>query len=173
MQSKFNIIDSKQKVAVIAAFCINTRAIGKNGKIPWNIPEDLHLFKKITSGSAVIFGRKTFESIGRPLPERFNIVLSRNNDFSAESVATAHSLQEGLLLAENAGYEKIFICGGAKVYEEGLLFANTIYATEVSGNFEGDAFFPEIPETFTETERTACSDGKYNWEFVTYQRKKS
>lgn len=167
-------LKSSIEVALIAAFCVKTRAIGKNGRIPWLIKEDLEYFKGLTTGSAVIFGRKTFESIGSALPGRTNIILSRNNDFSAENAAVVPSLEKAIEEAERSGCRKAFICGGGKVYEEGLSLAETIYTTEVEGCYEGDAFFPQIdPSVFEEISRISRSNESHSWDFVIYQRKKS
>lgn len=179
MQLKSKTLDSYKKnaeVAVIAAFCVKTRVIGKDGKIPWMIKEDLSHFKELTSGKghAVIFGRKTFESIGHALPNRLNIILSKNPDFKAQNAFVVKSLKEALDLAEKQKCKKIFICGGGKIYEEGIKIAEKIFATEISGNFEGDTFFPYISsDDFTECQRIKYSNTNYSWDFVTYQRNKS
>ena len=158
------------EIAVIAAFAKNSRVIGNKSKIPWNIPEDLHRFKKLTTGSAAIFGRKTFESIGKALPGRYCIVLSKNPDYCPNGAKKAASLKEALTIAESAGFNKIFICGGQSVYEEGIKYADLIYATEVSGNFDGDRFFPEIDDSIFSDAGHEKHEGEIPFEYILYRR---
>ncbi len=163
--------NEKMEIALIAAFSKNGRVIGKNSKIPWNLPEDLHRFKALTTGNAVIFGRKTFEGIGRALPERYNIVLSRDPAFVPNGAVKCASLKDALQACEAAGFKKVFICGGQAVYEEGIKNADLIYATEICGNFTGDRFFPEIDQSvFYAAEREKHS-GKIPFEYVLYRKK--
>jgi dihydrofolate reductase len=119
------------------------RCIGKDGQIPWHLPEDLKHFKRTTLGHAVIMGRKTYESIGRPLPKRRNIVVSRNADLRVEGCEVAPSLETAIALAREQD-ELPFVIGGAAIYEAALPFATTVYLTEINREVEGDAFFPEI-----------------------------
>ena len=118
-------------ISIIASYSTKSRAIGKNGKIPWEIPEEKLYFKSLTVGNAVIMGRKTFESIGKILPERMNIVISKNNFFEGKNLVTVKNLGEAIKSAENLGFEKIFIAGGENVYREALPFAERLYLTEV------------------------------------------
>ena len=136
----------KPEIIIIVAFSKNGRIIGNNGRIPWTLPEDLQHFKELTTGNAIIMGRKTFESIGRVLPERMNIVVTRNKDFCVEDAYIAKSPEKAIEIAKNAGYKKIFICGGQQIYQQMMDYADYIYATEVCGEYEGNAFFPEINE---------------------------
>ena len=163
----------KPEIIIIVAFSKNGRIIGNNGKIPWNLPEDLRRFKELTTGNAIIMGRKTFESIGRALPERMNIVVTRNKDFCVEDAYIAKSLEKAIEIAKNAGYKKIFICGGQQIYQQMMDYADYIYATEVCGEYEGDAFFPKINENeFVEVKREKCEnhERKMKWEFVYFNR---
>lgn len=150
-------------ISLVVAYAKN-RVIGKNSAIPWDIPGDRFYFKSLTIGSAVIMGRKTFESIGSPLPERLNIVLTRGNDSllhkddSTAPLIFSPSLEKAIEIAKENGYEKIFIIGGETVYREALEkhIPETLYISEIEGDFEGDAYFPLIDEkewTLSESER--------------------
>lgn len=128
-------------VSLIVAMSQN-RVIGYQNKLPWHLPEDLKRFKEITTGHTVIMGRKTFESIGRPLPGRKNIVLTRNPGYRAEGVVVFSGLTEALG-AVPAG-EEVFILGGAEVFREALPLADKIHLTLIHKEFQGDTFFPEL-----------------------------
>jgi len=130
----------------IAAMSLN-RVIGAGNKIPWHLPEDFKWFKKMTTGQVIVMGRKTYESIGRPLPNRTTIVLSRS-PLTISGVRIAADLKElGTLESELAGRE-IFICGGAQVYEQALPMCSDLYLTLVKRNVEGDTFFPAFEDKF-------------------------
>jgi len=127
----------------IAAMSLN-RVIGAGNKIPWHLPEDFKWFKQMTTGQVIVMGRKTFESIGKPLPNRDTIVLSRS-DFQHPGVKTARSLEElPALAAERA----VFICGGAEVYAQALPLCSDLYLTQVKRHVEGDTFFPPFEDRF-------------------------
>ena len=163
----------KPEIIIIVAFSKNGRIIGNNGRIPWTLPEDLRHFKELTTGNAIIMGRKTFESIGRVLPERMNIIVTRNKDFCVEDAYIAKNPEKAIEIAKKAGYKKIFICGGQQIYQQMMNYADYIYATEVCGEYEGDAFFPEINENeFVEVKREKCEnhESKMKWEFVYFNR---
>ena len=130
-------------ICIIAAAAGNG-VIGSGGRIPWNIPEDMAYFRRVTYGGAVIMGRRTYEEIGRPLPGRLNIVVTSGRKFRAEGLLYADSLKKAVELARRSGKEDIFLCGGASVYREGLDIADRIYLTEIDKEYEGDVFFPEI-----------------------------
>ncbi|QFT89298.1 Dihydrofolate reductase [Bacillus sp. THAF10] len=117
--------------------------IGKNNDLPWRLPADLAYFKKITLGNTVVMGRKTFESIGKPLPKRKNIILSRNN-YKAEGCETFHSIGE--VIKTSKPNNEIFVIGGAKVFEEALPHADFLYLTYIDEEFEGDTYFPPLNE---------------------------
>lgn len=116
--------------------------IGVDNHLPWNIPEDLKRFKKVTTGHPILMGRKTFESIGKPLPNRTNIIISRNKEYRAEGTVTCTSIEEALEWANKApGSEEIFVIGGAEIFKMALPMAKRIYLTIVHWPFEGDVHF--------------------------------
>lgn len=125
-------------ISIIAAISRNG-VIGKDGRIPWNIPEDLAYFKKVTMEKTVIMGRKTYESIGKPLSGRQNIVVSSHNVFYGDNCITVKSFSEAL--RKSSGSE-IFICGGYSLYKDALKLAQKLYLTEIDADFDGDTFFP-------------------------------
>lgn len=127
-------------LSIIAAMSAN-RVIGINNTIPWKLPEDLKYFKKLTLGKSIIMGRKTFESIGRALPSRENIVMTQQQTYQVQGVKVAHSLKEAIELAENP---EIFIIGGAEIYKQSLPLVETVYLTLIEKNFDGDAYFPKL-----------------------------
>ena len=148
------------------------RTIGKDGGMPWHLPADLKHFKRTTLGKPVIMGRRTFESIGRPLPDRRNIVLTRGG-FQAEGVETANSLEEALEMTETA--EETVIIGGADVFERALPKADRIYLTRVHGHFEGDTHFPPFDhndwEVASVENRDADADNAFPLTFIELHRK--
>jgi len=127
----------------IAAMSLN-RVIGAGNKIPWHLPEDFKWFKEMTTGHVIVMGRKTFESIGKPLPNRETVVLSRSQ-FDLAGARTIHSLDE---LSSLAGSRQVFICGGAEVYAQALRMCSDLYLTLVKRTVEGDAFFPPFEDQF-------------------------
>jgi dihydrofolate reductase len=130
-------------LSIIVAMSQN-RVIGVNNELPWRLSEDLKRFKQLTMGNRIIMGRKTYESIGKPLPGRENIVLTRQKEFSPEGVTVIHDMN---LLQESVGQsQEDFIIGGAQLYEQSLAWANKIYLTVIEKEYEGDAFFPELSE---------------------------
>lgn len=152
------------------------REIGIRGKIPWRLPEDLKRFKKLTTGHTLIMGRKTYESIGRPLPNRKNIIVTRNKGFSApEECLVVGSLQEALDLTMND--PETFIIGGAEIYTQALPLVQRMYLTKVDGNFEADTFFPELDLSqwkIVETVNNPKSEtNPFDFSFVLYERKKT
>ena len=129
-------------VSAIAAIGEN-RELGLNGKIPWHIPEDFKHFKKITTGHPVIMGRKTFESIGKPLPGRTNIIITRNTDFKAAGCIVVDSIKKAIEEAKKYNQEEIFVIGGGEIYKQALPYIDKLYLTVVKGSFEADAYFPD------------------------------
>lgn len=129
------------------------RGIGINNTLPWKLPEDMAHFKRLTTGHPVIMGRKTYDSIGRPLPNRRNIVVTRNAEWRAEGVETVHSLDQARALV--AAEAEAFIIGGAQVYAEALALADQLIVTEIGRAFECDAFFPPLGAEWQEMERQA------------------
>jgi dihydrofolate reductase len=123
------------------------RVIGVDNRLPWSIPEDLKRFKRITNGHPIVMGRKTYESIGRVLPGRTNIVITRERLYRVEGGAVVHSLDEALEWARRSpGADEIFVIGGAEIFRLALPLAHRIYLTEVKWPFEGDTFFPDFDE---------------------------
>ncbi|MDB2384505.1 dihydrofolate reductase [Endozoicomonas sp.] len=145
------------KIAMIAAVAENN-AIGINNKMPWYLPGDLRYFKAVTMGKPIIMGRKTFESLGKPLPGRTNIVITRDQQYNHDGVRVVHSLEDALSLAESIamidGVSELMVIGGAEIYRQALPKAERLYLTRVYQRFEGDAFFPEFDErNWTEVTR--------------------
>lgn len=128
------------EITIIAATGLK-RQLGLKGKIPWHLPEDLKNFKKVTMGHHILMGRKTFESLGKPLPGRVNIVISSNLK-EGEGFKVFKTLKEGVDFAKSSGESELFICGGSKIYEEALSFASFMYLTQVSYDGDADAYFP-------------------------------
>ena len=158
-------------IIIIAAIARNN-ALGKDNQLIWHLPADPKRFKKVTSGHHVIMGRKTYESLGKPLPNRTNIVISRNKDYTAEGCIVRNSLEEAVESAKNDSSP--FILGGAEIYKQGIEFADILDLTFIHHDFEADAFFPEIdPEIWEEISRQdfkADGKNKYDYSFVTYKR---
>jgi dihydrofolate reductase len=144
--------------------------IGKGQDLPWHQSTDLKRYKKLTLGHPIIMGRRTLESMGRPLPGRQNIVLTRNLDFEHEGVEVAHTLEEAIHKAES---DDVFVIGGAKVFEAALPIANKIYATRIRAVVDGDVFFdPDLSHWLEESAEVyrADADNQYDYEFVNYVR---
>lgn len=147
------------------------RVIGKDNELIWHLPEDLKYFRKTTSGHSVIMGRKTFESIGRPLPKRTNYIITRDKNFSAEGCIVINNIND---ILNNNTNEEIFIIGGAEIYKLFLPFADKLYITEIESEFEGDTFFPEFDKNvWTEIfKEKGLKDEKnpYDYYFKIYQK---
>lgn len=131
-------------LAIIVAYSKENRVIGCNGKIPWNIPEDLLNFKELTTGNAIIMGRKTFESIGHALSNRLNIIVSSKFNIKTVDCISAYNLQNAINLAKQNNYKNIFICGGESLYKESINLCDRLFITEIKGKYNGDVFFPKI-----------------------------
>jgi dihydrofolate reductase len=148
------------------------RGIGVDNKLPWHLPEDLAHFKRVTLGHPIIMGRKTFDSIGRPLPKRRNIVVTRNAGWQHDGVDVALSLQDAVALV---GDEEASIIGGAQVFAESMALADRMIVTEIDHVFRCDTFFPAIdPSFWTETarERHRSEANGFGYSFVTYEKRK-
>ena len=167
-------------LAIIVAAARNG-VIGRNNALPWYLPGDLQYFKRITMGKPVVMGRKTFESIGRPLPGRTNVVVSRDPHFSAEGIKTVHSLDEALELAADIalidGVDELVVIGGEQIYLEALPRARRLYLTEVHADVEGDARLPSVRwEEWREVSRerhSAQGANPYDYSFVVFERLQS
>lgn len=133
----------KPRVSIIVAMAKN-RVIGANNALPWHLSSDLKRFKALTMGHHIIMGRKTFESIGRVLPGRTSIVVTRNESYRPAGLIVAHSVDDALALG--AGDDEIFVIGGEQLYRGAIPFADRVYLTEIDRNFEGDSFFPEMEQ---------------------------
>lgn len=129
------------KISLIAAMASN-RAIGLNKQMPWHLSVDLKKFKQITMGFPVLMGRKTFESIGKPLPGRTNIIITRNPDYKQQHCMVFNNVEKAIAACQQ--YDEMFVIGGAALYELMLPVASTLYLTQINKRFEGDTFFPEI-----------------------------
>ena len=132
-----------------------TLTIGRNNIMPWHIPEDLKYFKRITMGHPVIMGRKTYDSIGKPLPGRFNIVITRNSELKIDGCVTVNSLKEAVKIAKAKDKDEIFIIGGGQIYKEAMRIASKIYLTAVDKVVKGDALFPKITPKWKEQSRSS------------------
>ena len=159
------------KISMIAAIASKNRAIGKNNELIYHISEDLKRFKKITSGHIVIMGRKTFQSIGKPLPNRINIVITRNPNFYEENVIVTHSLDEALHLAElKAPDDEVFIIGGGQIYKEAIGKADKLYLTIIEGNPDADTFFPDYSDFKKVVSEESRESEGYKYKFLTLER---
>ena len=162
---------TRPHISIVVVMAQN-RTIGINNTLPWRCPEDLKYFKALTMGHHMIMGRKTFDSIGKPLPGRTTVVVTRDRSLKIEGCLLAHSLPEAIAVC--AGDEEIFIVGGAELYAQSLPLVDTLYITEIQQDVEGDAHFPE----FSRAEWQEISHEKRNQEtpqpleyhFVTYRR---
>ena len=160
----------RPRVALIAAVAANG-TIGLDNRLPWRLPEDLRRFKALTLGHPVVMGRRTWDSIGRPLPGRTNIVVTRSTRFAAPGALIAHTLDEALAAA--AAADEVFVIGGGDLYRAALPLAHRLLLTEIRRDFAGDAFFPAFDRAaFRETSRQPqpAADG-LEYDFVEYQRR--
>ena len=160
-----------RRVALIAAVARNG-VIGANNSLPWHLPEDLRRFRALTSGHTVIMGRRTWESIGKPLPNRQNVVVSHQTGLRLSGASVATSLEEAVTLATLP--DPVFVIGGEALYRSALPFADVLYLTEIERDFVGDARFPAFERSaWRETAREACEpagDGGFAYHFATYER---
>jgi dihydrofolate reductase len=156
-------------VSVIAAMARN-RVIGINNTLPWRLPEDLKHFKALTMGHHIIMGRKTYDSIGRPLPGRTTVIVTRDPHYRMEGCLVAHSPEAAI--ASCGDDAEIFFVGGAELYRQVLPLADRLYITEIQGDYVGDARFPEFDQTvWREASRERhVSQAGLGYDFVTYQR---
>lgn len=161
------------RISIIVAMAQN-RTIGINNTLPWRCPEDLRHFKTLTMGHHMIMGRKTFDSIGKPLPGRTTVVVTRNPELKIDGCIVTHSLDEAITAC--AGDDEIFIVGGAELYAQALPLAETIYLTEIQQDVSGDAHFPAFHATewreVAREPRLQKAPTPLQYHFVTYQRSK-
>lgn len=160
------MIMEERCISMIAAIGKN-RELGKGNDLLWKIPEDLKRFKEITKGHSVIMGRKTYESIGRPLPNRTNIVITRDLNWAAEGVFPVASMEEAIELAKlKPGNDELFVIGGAQMYTLGLSYADKLYLTLIDDVKEADSFFPEYERLFPRKQIIGSDEFegvKYSW----------
>lgn len=166
------------RLALIVAQGRN-RVIGHQNRLPWHLPEDLRYFKQVTLGKPIIMGRKTFESIGKPLPGRTNIVISRDVQWTADNIKIVRSLEEAIEIAEAQalidGVEESVVIGGAQIYAQSLASVDRLYLTQVEAKPEGDAYFPEIDyAAWQELDRKSYpagdAPGHYAYSFLVLER---
>jgi dihydrofolate reductase len=165
-------------LSVIVAVAENG-VVGKNNALPWYLPADLMYFKKVTMGKPILMGRKTFESIGKPLPGRSNIVLSRNRGYAAEGVRVVASLQQAVELASDIalidGRDELMVIGGAAIYALAIPLADRLYITEVHAEVDGDAHLPAVDwrewQEVSRERNTAVEPNRYDFSFVVYHRR--
>ncbi|OGN29313.1 MAG: hypothetical protein A3A33_03805 [Candidatus Yanofskybacteria bacterium RIFCSPLOWO2_01_FULL_49_25] len=159
-------------LSLIAAFG-NNRAIGEKNTLPWSMPADLKRFREVTSGHPIIMGRKTYESIGRPLPKRLNIVVTRDQSLALPGCTVAHSLDEALATMGTA--EEAFVIGGGQLFAEALPRADRMYLTFINATFPGDVFFPEYDTAqwreISREDHVADAENPHPYSFVTLERK--
>jgi dihydrofolate reductase len=157
------------KLSAIVAMAAN-RCIGKDNTLPWRLPADLKRFKQLTLGHTLILGRKTYESIGRPLPGRTMLVVTRQRDYAPEGVQVAHSLEEAL---ERASGDEVFIAGGAELYRQAMDRVERLHLTQVHADYEGDTFFPEVDLSawrLVSEEHHPATPSEPAFSFLTYER---
>lgn len=153
-------------VGLIVAYAKN-RVIGNKGQIPWRIKGEQKRFKELTTGNVVIMGRRTYEEIGRPLPNRDTIVVSKTANYQFENCITVGSLKEAL---EAAGKRTVYISGGAGLYKEAIPFVDKMYITEIDAEIEGDTYFPEFDPSLFQREVEESFDGELPYQYVTYTK---
>ena len=163
---------SDSRISIISAMASN-RAIGIRNTLPWQLPEDLKHFKALTMGHHIVMGRKTYDSIGKPLPGRDTVIVTRNADYAVPGCLAVNSLDAALTVSH--GDAEVFFVGGAELYRQALPIAHRIYLTEIQRVFDGDAFFPEFDirqwnETSRDKHRTEGPNG-FEYHFVVYDRK--
>nr|AIA14814.1 Dihydrofolate reductase [uncultured bacterium] len=163
------------QISIIVAVSENG-VIGKDNQLLWRLPDDLKRFKQLTLNHPMIMGRKTFDSIGKPLPGRTSIVITRDPNFAFEGVVVVHSLEKALATARDLNVDEAFVIGGGEIYKQVQTLADKLYVTEVKTMIDGDTFFEiENPDAWTETERIvheADERHKLKFEFVNYIKQK-
>jgi len=159
------------KLSIVVAMAENG-VIGIGNRLPWHLPAELKQFRALTMGHPIVMGRKTFDSIGRPLPGRQNIVITRNTGYAKEGVEVVHSIDEALRRC--SADDEVFVIGGANIYRETITLANRIYLTKVNAVIEGDAFFPSINldewQEAKRSSRDADAENIYSFDVIVYDR---
>lgn len=158
-------------ISLIAAMGKN-RVIGKDNSLPWKLPEDMKRFRELTAGKPVVMGRKTFESIGKPLPNRKNIILTRDKNYKADGCIVVHSVDDALNATKESN--EVMIIGGANIYGQFLPIANKMYLTLIDADFEGDAYFPEYDKSeWGEVKREEHKNDNFRFVFAEMERTSS
>jgi len=168
------------KISLIVAMARN-RVIGRDNKMPWHLPEDLRYFKRVTLNKPVIMGRNTFESIGKPLVQRSNFIVSRNPQYQVDGAIVVHSLGQALQMCSDLfdtiqpeAESEVMIIGGAQIYEQSLALAQRMYLTEVHADLEGDASFPDFDKKqwreVSREDHKACDKNPYDYSFLILEK---
>jgi dihydrofolate reductase len=162
------------RLSIIAALSSNN-VIGRNNELPWHLSTDLKRFKALTMGHHLLMGRRTFDTVGRPLPGRTTVVITHRGDFAAEGVTVVHSVEDAIRVAEQTGDAEPFLAGGAQIYEQSIHRADRMYLTRVHADLEGDAFFPDFDDVaewrLVDAEHfDADEKNNYPFSFLTYDR---
>lgn len=160
---------TKPTISIIAAVAEHN-VIGKGNRLLWYISPDFKRFKAITSGHPIIMGRKTHESIGKPLPNRTNIIVTRDKEYTKEGCVTAYSLEEALEKAKKVDQEELFIIGGGELYRQALPYADKLYLTLVHAQFDGDVYFPDYSEFKTVLSKEEHESDGYTYTFINLTR---
>ena len=153
-------------ITIICA-CSENRVIGKDNKLPWHIPSDLKRFKKLTLGNVVVMGRNTYQSMGKALANRTNVVLSKNGLFNPDDAVVFDSVE---LVLEEYADENVFVIGGEQIYKEFLPYADRIELTFIEKEFEGDAFFPELGEEWKVINTEIVNGTDFTYSFISYEK---
>jgi len=165
---------SKPIISIIAAIARNDRAIGYQNRLLWDIPADMQNFKNITKGHPVIMGQKTYESIGKPLPDRLNIIVTRDKDLQIDSCTIANSVEESINLANasirHAQDREIFFIGGGQIYQQAIKFADRLYLTLVDGEYNADTYFPDYSKFKKVISSEVAKDNGYTLEYVIVEK---
>ncbi len=160
-------------IKIIIAAKSNNNVIGKGNDLVWHMPADLKFFMNKTKGHFVIMGRKTFESLGKPLPGRPTIIITRNKNYHFEGCWVVDTIEKAFVIAENEGQELVYILGGAQIYEKTINLADKMFITEIQSDFEGDTFFPDIDPSYWEEvgreQHQPDEKNKYPYAFVEYK----
>ncbi|OGM14487.1 hypothetical protein A3A76_05810 [Candidatus Woesebacteria bacterium RIFCSPLOWO2_01_FULL_39_23] len=162
------------KVSIIVAVAENN-VIGAKNKLPWYLPADLKHFKELTTGHHILMGQKTYESIGKPLPDRVNIILSEDPNYHAKECIVVNSINEGVELAKSENEHEFFIIGGASVYKQMLPFTDKIYMTKIHNNFDGDVYFPNIDDKnwreISKESHTKDDKNPFDYDFIILEKR--
>lgn len=164
-------------ISLLVAMARN-RVIGRDNALPWHLPEDLQFFKRISMGKPILMGRNTYESIGKPLPGRDNIIITRNPDYEVDGAHVVNSVEDALALSAQLAAPdldaEIMVIGGAQIFEQTLPIAHRIYLTQINADIEGDVYFPEFPrEQWIEVareNRPATEKNPWTWSFLILER---